>query len=525
MTTKGALGNLINRYAAVLKKCRIINTFGSLAAAALLLASIAAPAMAVENMFDDFIPADPDFVVSSGADVGPPKTTHNLAEDQTRHFLGRGFRRRHSRRRLCRRKQSQRRKSRLRLGEILRKRRLRRRHGGKTGTSFTLTNYGSIFVDGTSASATKGMGVNPDGKAVNEGLIAVRKGSAMTDNSGSASKTLVNKNVISVEDAGGVASSTARKTSPPAKSPPRRHPRPQRRRRRRHHQRQERRSLPQQVLHQLRPHHGRRKQRRHPRLRHRQRHRQPRRQQPRGRPHQPPGQEQQSHDRRRGLQKRENLYVKGSFGGEISNHSNINFTDNSQISLDDSLTIDNTSGVTLVNTSLVRGQNSPESALFLVNDEKTAVNGGMSTRGTASVERMESRDGRVSLKGAVVGDNAFVAQNEGQPVGVVSASLADGRSLDIDRSLFSGNSLKASAGVSSLGGAVVSVSGSEKSRVSIANSDFIGNSVSASEGRGGAIFNNGTALSITDSSFKNNHASSKGGAIFNSKAAVSPSTA
>ena len=76
--------------------------------------------------------------------------------------------------------------------------------GGKTGTSFTLTNYGSIFVDGTSASATKGMGVNPDGKAVNEGLIAVRKGSAMTDNSGSASKTLVNKNVISVEDAGGV---------------------------------------------------------------------------------------------------------------------------------------------------------------------------------------------------------------------------------------------------------------------------------------------------------------------------------
>ena len=47
MTTKGALGNLINRYAAVLKKCRIINTFGSLAAAALLLASIAGPAMAV----------------------------------------------------------------------------------------------------------------------------------------------------------------------------------------------------------------------------------------------------------------------------------------------------------------------------------------------------------------------------------------------------------------------------------------------------------------------------------------------
>ena len=76
--------------------------------------------------------------------------------------------------------------------------------GGKTGTDFTLTNSGSIFVDGTSASATKGMGVNPNGKAFNEGVIAVRKGSAMTDNSGSASKTLVNKNIISVEDSEGI---------------------------------------------------------------------------------------------------------------------------------------------------------------------------------------------------------------------------------------------------------------------------------------------------------------------------------
>jgi hypothetical protein len=37
MLTKGAFGNLANRYRAVLKKCNLINTFGSLAVASMLL--------------------------------------------------------------------------------------------------------------------------------------------------------------------------------------------------------------------------------------------------------------------------------------------------------------------------------------------------------------------------------------------------------------------------------------------------------------------------------------------------------
>ena len=37
MLTKGAIGNLINRYSAVLKKCSLINTFGSLAVAGMLV--------------------------------------------------------------------------------------------------------------------------------------------------------------------------------------------------------------------------------------------------------------------------------------------------------------------------------------------------------------------------------------------------------------------------------------------------------------------------------------------------------
>lgn len=42
--TKGAIGNLINRYKAVLKKCHLMNTFGSLAVAGMLVMGGAAAA-------------------------------------------------------------------------------------------------------------------------------------------------------------------------------------------------------------------------------------------------------------------------------------------------------------------------------------------------------------------------------------------------------------------------------------------------------------------------------------------------
>ncbi len=48
MLTKGAIGNLINRYKAVLGKCRLINTFGSLAVAAMFVAAAPLAASAVE---------------------------------------------------------------------------------------------------------------------------------------------------------------------------------------------------------------------------------------------------------------------------------------------------------------------------------------------------------------------------------------------------------------------------------------------------------------------------------------------
>ena len=48
--TKGAIGNLINRYKAVLKKCHLMNTFGSLAVAGMLVMGGAGMAVAADDV-------------------------------------------------------------------------------------------------------------------------------------------------------------------------------------------------------------------------------------------------------------------------------------------------------------------------------------------------------------------------------------------------------------------------------------------------------------------------------------------
>ena len=50
MLTKGAIGNLVNRYKAVLKKCNLMNTFGSLAVASMLVMGGSGVASAAENI-------------------------------------------------------------------------------------------------------------------------------------------------------------------------------------------------------------------------------------------------------------------------------------------------------------------------------------------------------------------------------------------------------------------------------------------------------------------------------------------
>ncbi len=71
--TKGAIGNLINRYKAVLKKCHLMNTFGSLAVAGMLVMGGAAAAGA------EPVTTGPDF--KSAITNAAAGTTITLGQD------------------------------------------------------------------------------------------------------------------------------------------------------------------------------------------------------------------------------------------------------------------------------------------------------------------------------------------------------------------------------------------------------------------------------------------------------------
>lgn len=74
MPTQGAMGNLINRYRAVLKKCTLINMFGSLAVASMLVMGGASCANAVElnDLIGDatFLYGHDKIITKSGKYVG-----------------------------------------------------------------------------------------------------------------------------------------------------------------------------------------------------------------------------------------------------------------------------------------------------------------------------------------------------------------------------------------------------------------------------------------------------------------------
>ena len=72
MLTKGAIGNLVNRYRAVLKKCNLINTFGSLAVASMIVlggAGVAEAAVQVELPSEN-IPQHIEKNDSNGQQIG-----------------------------------------------------------------------------------------------------------------------------------------------------------------------------------------------------------------------------------------------------------------------------------------------------------------------------------------------------------------------------------------------------------------------------------------------------------------------
>lgn len=511
MLSRNAMGNLINRYAAVLKKCRLLNVFGSLAAAAMLVAGATGAASAFESKFFDVVPEYPDFVVGGGVpDVGPPaEFTHNLENWQTGVSWGVASGadtpavvyadKDHP--------------NAENHGSVWVKDSEKGGYaegmGGQYGTNFTLTNRGYIYVDGTNASATKGMGVNPDGKAYNEKLIAVRKGSAMTDNSGSDTKTLVNNGVISVEDAGGVGiyyrkenitrgevtnngsifamnggtgvlitndkddaayndkfftntgtiaadgTSTAILVTGTDNATIRL---------------QGDKSRVEGLISLQ-------------------------------------GTNNNLVLDAMGIGGTENLYVKGSLAGSISNHSNVVFTDESAIALDGALTIDDTSTATLSGVTLAQGTDEASHALVAVSGGSAELNGGLATGGQAFLKRADFQKDRVELSGVEASGHSF-GSGAG---GVVNADLTDGRSLSIKDSRFSNNFVNADSGTA--GGAALSVRGNAP--VSLSNVEFIGNAVNAPEARGGAIYNDGGHISIDGGTFEGNRAVTAGGAIYN----------
>ena len=81
--TRGAIGNLINRYRAVLKKCHLLNTFGSLALASILVLGGASVSMATDMPINDVEGAN-------GTYKGTTKDTliFNAPAPETSHFDG-----------------------------------------------------------------------------------------------------------------------------------------------------------------------------------------------------------------------------------------------------------------------------------------------------------------------------------------------------------------------------------------------------------------------------------------------------
>lgn len=81
--TRGAIGNLINRYRAVLKKCHLLNTFGSLAVASMLVLGGANVSLAADLTITDVVGSN-DWYNGTNQDT----LTFDAPASETFHFDG-----------------------------------------------------------------------------------------------------------------------------------------------------------------------------------------------------------------------------------------------------------------------------------------------------------------------------------------------------------------------------------------------------------------------------------------------------
>ena len=535
--TKGAIGNLINRYKAVLKKCHLLNVFGSLAVAGMLVMGGAAAAGAAQwqdmpdnptitidqpNQQNNYADVEKgQTVVVNGANTATgAETSMAITGQEGKPGVNRG-------------------EIWVVSGEGGTGNGYAEGMGGVYNSQFSIVNEGSIFVDGDSASKAKAMSVNPNGSAENKGLIVIKNGGGIVDNSGSASKTMINSGTIAVEGEGGVGifyrkeaitdGEVANRGTITVSNG----------------------GIGVQISNDtfnssynnkvfinsgtiiadadsvaIHTHYT---DNATIRLE--------------GASHvdgliKLKGTNNKLVIDGVGANGQESLHVEGTLSGSISNGSNIAFTEDSQLGIDGAYSIDNTSTATLNNVTFIAGDNDASKALVVIDSDSVTLNGGLNTGAEAdnTIDSMATTNGNATINGAVFKNNTFTADRNYPIIGAVAANLGDQQSLTITDSTFEGNTVKLTGTGSSgsAGGAAVSVVGKgEGSTLTIADSTFTGNhyqdtSSAANGAYGGAIGVQNASVILSNVKMSGNSADSgnqvQGGAYYQSKGSLTADT-
>lgn len=535
--TKGAIGNLINRYKAVLKKCHLLNVFGSLAVAGMLVMGGAAAAGAAQwqdmpdnptitidqpNQQNNYADVEKgQTVVVNGANTATgAETSMAITGQEGKPGVNRG-------------------EIWVVSGEGGTGNGYAEGMGGVYNSQFSIVNEGSIFVDGDSASKAKAMSVNPNGSAENKGLIVIKNGGGIVDNSGSASKTMINSGTIAVEGEGGVGifyrkeaitdGEVANRGTITVSNG----------------------GIGVQISNDtfnssynnkvfinsgtiiadadsvaIHTHYT---DNATIRLE--------------GASHvdgliKLKGTNNKLVIDGVGANGQESLHVEGTLSGSISNGSNIAFTEDSQLGIDGAYSIDNTSTATLNNVTFIAGDNDASKALVVIDSDSVTLNGGLNTGVEAdnTIDSMATTNGNATINDAVFKSNTFTADRNYPIIGAVAANLGDQQSLTITDSTFEGNTVKLTGTGSSgsAGGAAVSVVGKgEGSTLTIADSTFTGNhyqdtSSAANGAYGGAIGVQNASVILSNVEMSGNSADSgnqvQGGAYYQSKGSLTADT-
>lgn len=529
MLTKGAIGNLINRYRAVLKKCNLMNVFGSLAVAGMLVMGGAAASSAA-TYFEE---APASFTttidqpnqqnnandVTANTTVLVSGTNTNIGAETSMAVTGTQ-------------------EGTYNYGSIWVTNGYAEAMNGVYNSDFIIQNDGKIFVSGSDMYAvnkTKGMSVNPNGKAINSqnGLIAVRMGSGMTDNSGSSEKSLINNGIISVEAEGGIgiyyrkeaitngevtnngtiyasnggigvamnndkneesyngklftntgniiaeADSTAifvtntKNATVALKN-----------------------DSHVEGLISLQ------------------------------------GTDNKLTISNVGSSDGETLYVKGTFAGSIAG-SNVAFTNDSERELTDTFSIDKDSTVTMSNISLAQGTDKDARGSIVIDQNGLNLNGGLLTA-DGTIESFSSAKGDVTINGTKLTKNTYAATSNYPVVGALSASMAENQVLNINKSEFDGNTVQLSqnGAAGSSGGAAISVVGQGSSSVNVTDTILANNSFQDTDNSVNGAYGGAMGVQYADVTLKNvtmtgNSASSgnqvQGGAYYQSRGSLNAS--